>query len=174
MSEKTPWRGKVVGNNWYVHKDYVWKLPPGIPEQYGEILLQLSKHMMYSLMPLKKSDYDVVKLCVDHGCVICVSFLKVYGWDELDEPILQRSIIVYPGFQVKVIDYINRDPPVYHHKWTMVLPDYKGFDYKKSQARSHEWASNPVVAAMMKKDPHFKSRIGYKSYWDNVCKEAGI
>ena len=109
--------------------------------------------------------------------ILRATFLKVDGWDTLDEPLLDRAITIFPKIlkrHAEIRYYTGDNRPVYHHKWTMVDPGYTGFDYKASQERSAQWETNPKIVEMKKKDRYLKSRIGYKGAWDKICKEAGI
>ena len=177
--DMTNWHGKVVGRNWYIHKDDEFYLPEPIFNQLGDFCLDLAT-ASYKYGTADPFNYTLVKLCIDHGMILQATFLKVEGWDTLDEPLLERAIVVFPkrsayrrpGMKIRYYNGDNR--PVYHHKWMMVDPAYTGFDYEGSQERSAQWETNPKIVEMMKKDRYFKSKIGYKGAWDKICKEAGI
>jgi hypothetical protein len=178
--DMTNWHGKVVGRNWYIHKDATFYLPEPIFNQLGDFYVDLAT-TSYKYGIADPFDYTLVKLHIDHGMIMYMSFLKVEGWDTLDEPRLERAITVFPkrsnrGVKpyARIMYYEGDSQPVYHHKWTMVEPGYAGFDYKGSQERSLQWENNPKIVEMMKKDRYFKSKIGYKGAWDKICKEAGI
>jgi len=106
-----------------------------------------------------------------------VSFLYISGWDKYREPVLRRSIIDNPyphGSGITFREYGGDTAPVYHHKWLMVTPETATFDFAAAKIRSESWENNPVIKEMMKNDPHFKSRIGFKGFWRDVCNKAGI
>ena len=74
-------------------------------------------------------DYTLVKLHVDHGMILRATFLKVDGWDTLDEPLLDRAITIFPKIlerHAEIRYYTGDNRPVYHHKWTMVDPGTPG------------------------------------------------
>jgi hypothetical protein len=56
----------------------------------------------------------------------------------------------------------------------MVTPETATFDFAAAKIRSETWQNHPVIKEMMKNDPHFKSKIGFKEFWRDVCNKAGI
>ena len=47
---------------------------------------------------------------------------------------------------------------MYHHKWSFVSPQYKGFDYEAEKQRALFLDTLPAVRAN-------KSRIGNRDFW---------
>lgn len=169
-------RGKVVGDNWYIHKDSTIFLEP--KEFFDEFVRET--RILATIRTKKIADpynYDVVKLNMNRGDIIAISFLYIEGWNTYREPVLTCSITNKPyphGTGITIREYSGDSAPVYHHKWTMVMPEMAGFDYAAAKIRSELWENNPVIKEMMKQDPHFKSRIGFKGFWRDVCNKAGI
>lgn len=138
--------GKKIGNSIYVHRSYEHRFP-NVLKARDRINTDFFK-------------YDVIKINNNNGNV---SFIKCYGWYDLDEPIVGEILIVDKDGIVKSLR-MGKDPWIYHHKWMMVDDDYEGFDVEKSKQRSKQWESlNPD-----------KSRIGKLSYWEEyILPELG-
>ena len=169
-------RGKVIGSDWYIHKDSLIYLEP--QELFDQFLRYT--HCLAELHSKKIPDvcnYDVVKLTVYHGEIVSVTFLYISGWNTLKEPILSYSVknTPYPrGCGVTVREYHGDSAPVYHHKWMMTMPNMAKFDYAASKIRSEQWENNPVIKEMKKNASRIKSKIGFKGFWRDVCAAAGI
>jgi hypothetical protein len=176
----TFFRGKVVGDNWYIHKNSLDKIDPKIGDQVKKFTYCLP-HDVVGKVPVDWipdiRGYDVVKLHVAREDVLSVSFMYISGWDKHNEPVLKRSISNNPhphGRGITFREYNGDSAPVYHHKWMMIFPEDAGFDWTASKIRSEIWESNPVIKEMRRDDPRFKSKIGFKGFWRDVCNKAGI
>lgn len=154
--------GKIVGTNVYFHKS-------ALPEMHISIerLVEARKKLLPAGEP-----YDIIKVDTRKGTV---SFCQAIGWKSLHEPFVGIVNTIKPTGVVIRTDYgIRARPQIYHHKWTMVSPGYRGFNVEKEKARSHQWETHPKIKAMMKSDPHFKSRIGYHDFWAKVMADIGM
>ena len=167
-------RGKVVGDNWYIHRDSMKYLSH---DMYDEILRSSSclAHLGSRLIadPYK---YDIVKLNVHDGDIKVITYLYVGDWEKYHGPVLMHSVTFspYKGGKVVIRSYHGDSAPVYHHKWMMVMPEDAEFDFAAAKIRSESWENNPVIQEMKKNDRNFKSRIGFRGYWHDVCIKSGI
>jgi hypothetical protein len=170
-------RGKVVGENWYIHKDSMVHLES--KEVYNQFInLEKSLSSVKNKLVPDPFDYVLVKLHVHLNKLESVTFLYISGWNKYSEPILSRSIKIDASLhgvdRIKVREYNGNSAPVYHHKWTMITPDVAKFDYDAAISRSKEWEKNPIFISMQKLDHHIKSRIGFKGQWQNLCSRMGV
>lgn len=85
----------------------------------------------------------------------CVSFIESHNFDTDTEPCVGRSFVVHKDGNAKCIK-APADPWIYHHKWLMVVNDYKVFNVRKNKSHSIKW---------MRLNPDRK-KIGKKSYWE--------
>jgi hypothetical protein len=130
---------------------------------------------------------SVMYFCVSRAKATCDQILGTYNWNCLrikpdglgsasevafqwspdfntaDEPeVLQTIRVMYNDVMDMwgVCDIKVHKNTIWHHKWMWVKPDYKGFDYKASKARSALWK------------PHVKkselTKIGNRVYWDSI------
>ena len=97
-----------------------------------------------------------------------ISIISTPDWDTENEPTVGDSICCWIDddgeFQAKKIKGKNQ---IYHNKWQFVQPDYYGFDVEKAKERTELWNSIPDI------NKH-KSRIGYRSYWNDLLTANGI
>lgn len=131
--------GKEIGGNVYVHREYASVL--------GNAVV-----VAREFVPVE-FDFSVIKL---NTSTKAVTFISSPDFDSADEPIVSRFILVRADgttLDRKQLD----DPYIYHHKWLMVMDDYRGFDVERSKQRSLKWLALNNVD---------KSRIGRKSYWE--------
>lgn len=153
-------RGKVVGRNWYVHRDAILSLP---------------RDIMGQLIPMISPDvgkYDILKIKFRNDFWISgLTYLYVIGWDTLDEPLLHAYITWSDkgGFKTRWVSEASQQ--VYHHKWMMIPRELASFDWDASRVRSNIFA-HPVLVAHAKIDKHFKSKVGKKTVWDSLMKEV--
>jgi hypothetical protein len=86
-----------------------------------------------------------------------VSFQLSKDFDTADEPSVDETVSVSNDSKIR----ITKTPHlIFHHKWQWVEPDYKGFDFHKSKARSELW--KPFVNSKE------LCKIGVKTYWDSI------
>jgi len=147
--------GKRIGKYTYIHKS---------------ALLELSSVEYFFLMKAyeylddyKDFDYQIAKFSMDEGRV---TFIQSQDWDTAREPIVGDRILVDENNQVKFS--LSNNKQIYHHKWMFVKDDYDGFDVEESKKWSEKWQNHPYVLRMLEEDKSFKSRIGYKDFWDDV------
>lgn len=97
-----------------------------------------------------------------------ISLISTPDWDEENEPTVGDSICTWIDengeFQAKKMKGKNQ---IYHNKWQFVQPDYTGFDVEEAKKRTEIWNSIPDI------NKH-KSRIGYRSYWNQLLNDNGI
>lgn len=131
--------GKYIAGSLYVHKNYLGVLPKAAQERISE--------------NRNKIDFDIVKFNEKNKVITLV---KCLNFDEQDEPeIIEQLTISNDGTLTST--KANSNPFIYHHKWTMVDDDYKGFDVTESKKRSELWTSIPAID---------KNKIGRKKYWE--------
>jgi hypothetical protein len=92
-----------------------------------------------------------------------VAFQYSPDFNEADEPeVVQTIPVIFNDVMDmwEVSDIRVHKDTIWHHKWMWVKPDYKGFDYEASKARSALWK------------PHVKkselTKIGNKVYWESI------
>ena len=146
---------KVIRNRIYIHRQYANKiitsndLASFYDYAYGEI-----GHFDWNTLRLTKGKYSNFR-------EITFQFSK--DFDTADEPTVNESVSVSQwGDHVRV----TKTPHlIFHHKWQWVEPNYKGFDYYKSKARSDLW--KPFVSSKE------LCKIGNKNYWDSIRNRWG-
>ena len=134
--------GKHIGYMLYVHKSAAEAILPQLPA------------WMQALVPNTHS-WDVIKWDRASGAW---SFIACAHFDEKDEPDVGISFVVRPDGLQRFV-HPPADPWIYHHKWLMVHPNYKGFDVQAAMVRSlrvlHIARMRGVAA----------NRYGRKSVW---------
>ena len=156
---QTEFRGKVVGRNWYVHRDALHHLPETV------------RYQVYQMLSQDVGKFDILKIKFTDSLVSGLTYLYVIGWDTLDEPLLHAYISWSDKGGFKTTWSTEASQQVYHHKWTMIPRELAGFDWDASVARSKIF-EHPVMVAHAKADKHFKSKIGRKTVWDGLLKEV--
>lgn len=152
-------RGKVVGRNWYVHRDAILSLPDDIRAQLG------------AMISTDVGKFDILKIKFRNDFWINgLTYVYVTGWDTLDEPLL-HAYITWSDKGYRTYWVSEASQQVYHHKWMMIPRELATFDWDASRARSNIFA-HPVMVAHAKIDKHFKSKIGKKTVWDQLMKEV--
>jgi ADP-ribose pyrophosphatase YjhB (NUDIX family) len=144
--------GKRIQGAIYVHKNYANHILP-------RDLLDKAK----ASLP-KDHQYTVVKYTPKEGTF---SFIHSPDFDTAMEPTIGKSVKVFPDgrFSKRTPP---KDPEIYHHKWTMVGDDYKGFNVEGSKQRSNHWQSDPQLTT-----PEAKRVIGRKSHWERMTQHLG-
>jgi len=134
--------GKRMGSNLYVHKSAEGVIPN---------IAQARK-----VLP-EKFEYDVIRYNKKDGSTL---FIKSPDFDTATEPIAREAWKVTKSGEVKRVANINQ---LYHHKWTMVNDDYKGFNVTASKQRSLDWLS------LKKEQPDlFSKSIGRPDVWNKI------
>jgi len=134
--------GKRMGSNLYVHKSAEGVIPN---------IAQARK-----VLP-EKFEYDVIRYNKKDGSTL---FIKSPDFDTATEPIAREAWKVTKSGEVKRVANINQ---LYHHKWTMVNDDYKGFNVTASKQRSLDWLS------LKKEQPDlFPKSIGRPDVWNKI------
>lgn len=146
---------KKIGGRIYAHKDYIKSL--SISVVYEVITaLEIAKDI------LGEFNWNTVRVKPDGvGGASEVAFQYSPDFDTADEPEVTQTVkCVFDGNAWKVMDVKKHEGIIWHHKWMWVEPNYKGFDYEASKARSATW--KPHVS---KDEIH---KIGRKSFWDKL------
>jgi len=133
--------GKEIGGALYLHRDYEQLL--------GEPLSRAKERLPAGF------EYTIVKYSFRTGNV---TFVASPDFDSNPEPTVGDRWIIPPEAAARFRAELP-DPYIYHHKWLMVADDYERFDVEQSKERSRLWLVLPDVD---------KSRIGRKSYWEQV------
>jgi len=84
------------------------------------------------------------------------TFINSPDFDTAHEPRIGDAILVKPDGTQRFMKE-QKDPWIYHHKWTMVRPDYDGFNVPESEERSQKWTSVPNI--------NYR-KIGKASFWN--------
>lgn len=141
---------KIIRNRIYIHRQYAHKIISSN---------DLASFYDYAYGEIGQFEWNTLRLtkgkCFDFNEI---SFQLSEDFDTADEPAVNTTVSVpYDGDIVRV----TKTPHlIFHHKWQWVEPDYKGFDYYKSKARSDLW--KPFV--------NYKElcKIGNKNYWVSI------
>jgi len=132
--------GKHIGGATYIHV------------KYRNLLKDLEFDKASAKIP-KGFKYNLIKYNHKTGDI---TFINSPDFDTAHEPKMGDAVLVKKDGTVKLMKE-QKDPWIYHHKWTMVRPDYKGFDVKESEERSKKWTSLPNIDY---------ARIGKASFWE--------
>ena len=158
LSESAP-VGKRMGDDLYVHKDYV-EGHPGIPADIHAAATAALKKNHPEFKPNFK--HTIVKYNKKSKNI---SFLYSPDWDTAHEPHIKDSVLVKPDGTSKY-SAPKKDPQIYHKKHEFVGADYKGFDIERSKKRQVQYSAAVEKVKKLNNDPKVSSKIGYKSYWD--------
>jgi hypothetical protein len=146
---------KKIGGRYYVHKDYIKSLPVGL-------IYEVINARESAENSLGTFDWNCVRVRPDGvGGASEVAFQYSPDFDTTDEPQVTQTVsCVFNDNVWEVSDVRKHDGVIWHHKWMWVGPDYKGFDYEASKARSALWKSHVAKDEIPK--------IGRKSFWDKI------
>lgn len=112
--------GKRVGNKIYVHSKFALRvIRVDILMQARLRLAEFDSKHTYNIIRYNEKTNEVC-------------FLQAADFDYADEPLVGHWCAVQPNGDCT--GYFS--PAVYHHKWTMVAPEYTGFDVSESMSRS--------------------------------------
>lgn len=144
--------GKTIGGFVYFHKDYIDDINPQI-------------HQIIKEAEGLKMKFNVIKYPINPKTFKqnAITFINCPAFDDIDEPYIieyWRYDMATREWTYKWYNVLNRNVPVYHHKWLFVKDDYKGFDVEISKKRS-EWVDSLDVD---------KSKIGYLHQWFEIVR----
>jgi len=137
--------GKRVAENLYVHRIYTHVLPENLLMAVAKAIPQTPFNF----------PFDIVKV---NAKTLEVSLIHSPDFDRADEPEAGDSVRVSPDGKISAMR--KGAGQIYHHKWTMVGDDYRGFDVARSKERSEVWENLPLPSA------RDKSRIGSTEFWN--------
>jgi hypothetical protein len=86
-----------------------------------------------------------------------VAFQYSPDFDTADEPEVSITMAVD---LIGKVSFRSHNNTIWHHKWMWVTPDYKGFNYEDSKARSATWKPHVSKTELTK--------IGNKVYWESI------
>jgi len=146
---------KKICGRIYAHKDYIKSLSITAIPQIIEAL-QVVKET------LDDFQWNTVRIKPDAvGGLEEVSFQYSPDFDTADEPEVVQTITCVPMDNTwEVVRIKTHTDTIWHHKWMWVEPNYKGFDYEASKARSALWKKFVSPSEIPK--------IGRKSFWDKL------
>lgn len=136
--------GKTMGDNTWVHRTYEDVFPADVIKAAKQ---NLSEGFDYTAVRYNRRDGSV-------------AFIQCGDFDTAHEPTVGASCKVSKAGEAKT-SKAQRDPLIWHHKWTFVKDDYPGFNVAASVRRSIAWKSK------LGKDAKMSSRIGRKSVWES-------
>lgn len=137
---------KVIHSKYYVHKQYSKLI---LPDHRLEFFLNRAKNIIGNF------EWNTLRVAEDY---VQIAFQLSEDFDTADEPTVDRTVCVdLINDKIKITETPNA---IWHHKWQWVEPDYKGFDYYKSKARSELW--KPFVK------PEEVCKIGNKTFWNSI------
>ena len=127
--------GKVIGGQVYFHKNYISKMPKEVIDIYKKTINKLPKdHSFNTLMYTPASK----------GKPASLRFDEAPDFDTAREPIPGRVITITEKGSISPPKDVNQ---IWHHKWSWVDDDYKGFDVRENYDWSREWFTNKGVKA---------------------------
>lgn len=136
--------GKKMGNDLYIHKDYIDEYVD--PDFIQKRINYLPVGVKFTIIKINRKDKYI-------------SFIYSPDFDTADEPIVSDAYKVKNDGAV-TLTREKKVPQIYHHKWLFVKDDYIGFSVAKSKERSKKWLSVSDKINMAK--------IGSKRYWEDV------
>lgn len=119
--------GKDMGGTLYMHRSYESKLP-------NQRALEHAKTVLAEQHP--GFHYNVVKMDKTGR----TSFFNSPDFDTAHEPVAGPFVTV-DGHESKA----SKTNKLWHHKWTFVDDDYRGFDVDDSFDRSRRWLKIPNI-----------------------------
>lgn len=154
--DKTYGIGKKMGYQLWIHKDYVSEIMS--PLDYESYKSKIPSDFKFELLrwDAKKNE---------------LAFIQCDDFNTSNEPIVG---VVYKvnktenGYELGKPIKQQKDPLIYHHKWTFVKDNYKGFNVENSKKRSIEWKTKLGV------NKEISSKIGRLSFWDNWLTENNL
>lgn len=148
---------KKIGSAIYIHKSATNQLSNQEFLMVNEAKNILAEHI----------DFEFTMIKVDKG-LGTVSFIYSPDFDSAKEPIVGDSIKV--NLQLRNIIKVRqkKNPQIYHRKHLFVNDDYAGFDIEEQKAWCDKYDS------ILPTGKGYSTRIGYKSFWDNLLKENGL
>jgi hypothetical protein len=94
-----------------------------------------------------------------------ISLIASQQFDTIDEPALDFTFNMNKG---KLTRY-RVNPPIFHQKFLMVLPDYNGFNYQESIIRAAQWKDKAPTD-----EKAFYLKIGRSVYWQEWLSHVGL
>lgn len=145
---------KKVGTTLYAHISAIKTLPINLQPLVLSAIETLNSEGI-------RADIQVIKVDTRTNTV---SLVESPDWDSAQEPIVGNAYKVTSA-GIKLTKQ-KKNPQIYHHKWTLVDEDYKGFNIQDSKKRSDEWLEKMAGVN--------KQKIGYKDYWLKCLHEVGM
>lgn len=146
--------GKRMGNDLYVHRDYVSQseIPNDLHEKAFKILKQHYPDFNHTIVKYNKNTNNI-------------SFLTTSDWDSASEPLVDHSIQVKADGAISKPRIVNQ---IYHKKHEFVGPDYTGFDIEKSKQREKAYTKTIQKLADSNgvSSRYYSSRIGSPDFWN--------
>ena len=147
---------KKIGGRIYAHQDY-------IKDFSNKYIREIEKALKVAKKTFGKFSWNTVRLKPDgFDSLEEVSFQYSPDFDTADEPeVVQTITCIRTGKSAwAVADLREHSGVIWHHKWMWVGPDYEGFDFEESKARSALWKPYVTKAEIYK--------IGRKYFWDTL------
>ena len=135
--------GKQIGDELYFHKDYIDKTP--FSQEIEETLKNMPNTFKFTLIKINIKTKSI-------------SLLYSPCFDSQFHPALLQSMKIFPDGTTKIRNF-SFNPPIYHHRWTFVEDDYKGFDVEEDKLWSYLWSKTPLL--------DFR-RYGKSNHWNKV------
>ena len=145
---------KKIGGRIYAHRDYIKNLSiTAIPEIISafQVAEDILGDFKWNTVRIKPDDVGGLKE---------VAFQYSPDFDTADEPQVVQTVMCVPHNNTWKVDVREHKDTIWHHKWMWVGPDYEGFDYEASKARSALWRKFVSPSEIPK--------IGRKSFWDKL------
>jgi len=131
---------KRVGNNWYIHVDYLHDMDLPVDSLEDAMCLARADDCTYVKYNTRTRAY---------------TFVWCEGWETLPEPVVRCALTVL-DCSVSVREYNGDNAPIIHGKHLFVGKDYRGFDWEEAKARWDSYQGQPWLD---------KRRMGYLKWW---------
>lgn len=148
--------GKKMGHQLWIHKNYIEDIIP--ISDFIKFEKMLPPHFNYELLRWDEKEKEL-------------AFISSPDFDIANEPLVGLIYRVKNKdniFELCKLQKPPKDPLIYHHKWTFVKDDYRGFDVQSSKERTIEWKSILGV------NKSLSSRIGRLSFWDQWLESENL
>ena len=119
--------GKLIGGDFYCHKDYALDI---IPESDYNLAIDILEQNNFVL-----DDFNCVKYSPNKAQI---TFQEAPDFDDAREPKVGTYVVVNINDGNIKTGYSNA---IWHHKWLWVKDDYAGFDVQDSYNWSKQWLS---------------------------------
>jgi len=121
--------GKPINSDLYFHKDYIDILP--FKHEIEDKISVIPSNFIYTIIRFNTKNQST-----------SLMYSPCFN-DQYHPPVLQ-SLTINSNFIPKPRTF-KFNPPIYHHRWTMVLDDFEGFNVQEDRLWSSLWSKTPFL-----------------------------